>query len=54
MFHALETQEIQVMIFSDELDMVGQLKHKEKTKDLSTWLSWHFLTIWLLHSMNRT
>lgn len=25
-------------IFSDELGMVGQLKHKEKTKDLSTWL----------------
>lgn len=54
MFHALETQEIQVTIFSDVLGMVGQLKHKEKTKDLSTWLSCQFLMIWLLHSMNRT
>lgn len=48
----METQETRVTVFSaDKLGMVGQLKYKEKTKDLSTWLSWQFLMIQLLHSM---
>lgn len=34
-----------------ELGMVGQLIYKEKTTDLSIWLSWQFLMIGLLHSM---